>query len=138
MATALANGVNYSWANITATIAGVPVLGITKIEYKAMQEKTNNYGAGSQPISRGYGRVEYEGSIELFTDELKRIIAAAPNRDLLQVPFFDINLVLGGTGVLASTEVLRATEFLENPFTATEGDTVFKVTVPIIFAAVER
>ena len=63
MATPLINGINYSWANITVIGLGVPFIGITKIDYNAKQEKTNNYGAGSQPVSRGYGRVEYEGSL---------------------------------------------------------------------------
>ena len=63
------------------TLFGVPVVGITKIEYKRKQKKDNNYGAGYQPVSRAYGNYEYEGSIEIYTDELKRIIAAAPYRD---------------------------------------------------------
>lgn len=138
MATPLPNGINYSWQNISAIIAGVPVFGITKIEYKSMQEKTNNYGAGSKPVSRGYGRIEYEGSIEIYLDELKRIIAAAPNRDVLQIPPFDISVVFSGASVPPTTEVLRMCEFLENPMTANEGDTRLLVTIPIIIGDIER
>lgn len=138
MATPLINGINYSWANITVIGLGVPFIGITKIDYNAKQEKTNNYGAGSQPVSRGYGRVEYEGSIELYLDDWKRIIAAAPNRNPLEIPFFDISVVFSGAGVLPTTEVLRSVEFLENPMTANEGDTKLLITIPLIIGTIER
>ena len=55
MATPLINGINYSWANVKVILFGVPVVGITKIEYKTKQKKENQYGAGYEPISRGYG-----------------------------------------------------------------------------------
>src|SRR5438270_10321921 len=97
LTTPLINGRNYSWANITVVLFGVPVVGIVKIDYKRKQKKTNNYGAGSQPVSRGYGNVEYDGSIDLYLDEWKRIIASAPNRDPLQIPPFDIQVVYGGS-----------------------------------------
>lgn len=138
MATPLINGINYSWANITVIGLGVPFIGITSIDYKSMQEKANNYGAGSKPVSRGYGRVTYEGSLELYLDDWKRIIAASPNRDPLQIPAFDISVVFAGTGVLPTTEVLRSVEFLENPMTAAEGDTRLLVTIPILIGDIER
>lgn len=138
MATPLINGINHSWANITVIGLGAPFIGITSIEYKSMQEKANNYGAGSKPISRGYGRVEYEGSIELYLDDWKRIIEASPNRDPLQITPFDIVVVFAGTGILTTTETLRSVEFLENPMTAAEGDTRLLVTIPIIIGDIER
>ena len=54
--TPLINGVAYSWASINFTLFGVPVAGIVSIEYNRKQAKTNNYGAGTEPVSRGYGR----------------------------------------------------------------------------------
>ena len=62
---ALVNGVSYSWVHITFILYGVPVKGITKITWKKKSDKVNNYGAGPDPVSRGYGRNEYEASIEL-------------------------------------------------------------------------
>ena len=40
------NGKLYDWADIVVTIAGVPVTGITGIEYKDEQEMEAKYGAG--------------------------------------------------------------------------------------------
>lgn len=138
MATPLVNGINYSWNNVTVILFGVPVVGITKISYKRKQEKANNYGAGSKPVSRGYGRYEYEGSIELYTDEWKRIIAASPDRDPLSIEAFDIQVVYGGTRVTPNKDVLKMVEFLEDPLDANEGDTSLKVTIPIIIADIQR
>lgn len=135
---ALINGINYSYSNIKMILFGVQVNGITKISYKKKQTKENNYGMGSQPVSRGYGNYEYEGSIEMYLDEWKRIIAAAPNRDPLAIAPFDVSIVYGGTSVQADKDVLRSVEFLEDPLDANQGDTKLLVTIPIILAGIDR
>ena len=138
MATPLINGINYSYANIKMILFGVPVVGITKVSYKRKQTKENNYGLGSQPVSRGYGNYEYEGSIEMYVDEWKRIIAAAPLRDPMAIPPFDISIVFGGTSVAADRDTLRAVEFLEDPLDANQGDTKLMVTIPLIIGGIDR
>jgi hypothetical protein len=130
--------VNYSWGSVTLTLFGVPVIGITKISYKRTQKKENNYGWGQEPISRGYGNKEYEGSIELYTDEWKRIIAASPDRDPTLIPWFDIPVVFGGTRLLPDRDILRAVEFLEDPLEASQGDTKLLVTIPLIIGKIDR
>ena len=136
MNTVLINGISYSWTNITFAPYGVPLMGITKINYKAKQEKTNNYGAGSKPVSRGYGREEYEASIEVFTEEWKRFINAAPDKNPLKIPPTDFPVIYAGEGVPPVTDILQMAEFLEDPLEANEGDTKLLVTVPLIIAGV--
>lgn len=138
MATPLINGVNYSWANIGFILFGTPVVGILSISYNHKQKKENNYGAGSEPVSRGYGNAEYEGSIELYTDTWKAIIAASPKRNPLLIAPFDIPITFGGTGVLTTKDVLRAVEFLENPFDGKSGDTKLTVKIPLIIGGIDR
>ena len=138
MSTPLINGINYSWANISLVLFGVPVVGITKIEYKRKQKKENNYGIGSQPVSRGYGNYEYEGSIEIYLDEWKRIIASSPSADPLLIAPFDIQINYSGRGILVNKDVLRSVEFMEDNFTANQGDTKLMVTVPLIIGAIDR
>mgnify|MGYP000985215095 CR=1 FL=1 len=134
----LINGVNYSWGNLSVVLYGNVVIGITKISYKTKQEKTNNYGWGPKPVSRGYGRYEFEGSIELYTDELKKLIAAAPNGDIRQIAAADIQVVFAGSRVLPTKDVLQAVEFMEDPFSAKEGDTKLTVKIPLIIGGIER
>ena len=137
--TPLINGVNYSWGNIKLILFGTPVVGITKIDYKIKQKKENNYGMGYEPISRGYGNKEYEGSIEIYTDELKRIINAAPNRDLMAIPPFEIQVIFeNGLGVLQTIDLLKSCEFTEEGLTAAQNDSSLKVTLPLVIGQITR
>lgn len=138
MATPLINGVSYSWANVKLVLFGTPVIGVTKIEYKRKQVKENNYGMGTEPISRGYGNKEYEGTITLYKEEWNGIIANAPSRDPLEIPYFDIQVSFQGSRVPASLDVLRACEFLEDPFTVGQGDTKIMIEIPIIIGLIEH
>jgi hypothetical protein len=135
---ALINGVNYSWSSIQVVLFGVPVQGIVSIEYKKKQSKTNNYGAGKKPVSRGYGREEYDGSIEIYTDEWKKIIAASPNRNPLEIGWFDIPVLYGNSLADATSDTLLAVEFMEDPFSAKEGDTKLTVKIPLIIGDIKK
>jgi len=136
--TPLINGVSYSWSSISLVLFGVPVAGIKSIEFKRKQAKTNNYGAGQKPVSRGYGKIEFEGSIEIFLDEWKKVIAAAPNRDPLSIGWFDIPVLYGNSVADATMDTLKGVEFLEDPFNAKQGDTELTVKLPLIIADISR
>ena len=136
--TPLINGVAYSWSSISFVLFGVPVVGIVNIEYKVKQTKTNNYGSGPEPVSRGYGRKEYDGSIEIYLDEWKKIIAAAPSKDPLAIGWFDIPVIYGNSLANATKDVLKAVEFMEDPFSAKEGDTKLTVKIPLIIGGISR
>lgn len=134
----LINGVNYSWSNVSVVLFGTPVVGILSIDYSRKQKKDNNYGAGNEPVSRGYGMKEYDGSIELYTDTWKAIIASSPNRDPLLIAPFDIPVTYSGTGVQPNKDVLRAVEFLEDPLSGKSGDTKLTVKIPLIIGGIDR
>lgn len=134
----LINGVNYSWSNIKLVLFGVPVVGITKIEYSRKQKKENNYGMGTEPISRGYGNKEYEGKITLYREEWQAIIAAATGKDPLDIDFFDIQVSFSGTRVTPQLDILRACEFTEDVFTVAQGDTKIMVEIPIIIGSIDH
>lgn len=136
--TALISGVAYSGVNISVVLFGTPIIGITSIKYSKKQKKENNWGFGADPISRGYGLREYEGSIEIYMDVWKSIIDSSPNRDPLSIPPFDIQVLFGGTGVLTTKDVLKACEFTEDSFEGKSGDTKLMVTIPLIIGRIER
>lgn len=138
MANVLVNGINYDWSSVKLVLFGVPVVGITKITYKTKQKKENNYGMGTQPISRGYGNVEYEGSITLYKEEWQGIIAASVGRAPLDIPFFDIQVTFGGTRVQPTLDILRACEFLEDPLSIGQGDTKILIDIPLIIGAIDH
>lgn len=132
----LINGVNYSWANITLVLFGVPVIGITKIEYKKKQAKANNYGWGKEPISRGYANNEYEASIEVYQDEWRKIIANSPVKDPTLVSPFEIQIVFGSSRMQTQTDILQMCEFTEDAFTAGQGDSKLLTTIPLIIGGI--
>jgi hypothetical protein len=135
---ALINGISYSWQDVRLNLFGVPVRGITKIEYKAKQNKMNNYGVGIEPISRGYGNKEYEGSIELYLDEWKAIIAASPNGDPTAIDAFSVQVIYGSARTTARVDYLNMVEFLEDPLSTSQGDTSIKITIPLIIGGISH
>lgn len=136
--TPLVNGVAYSWATISVNPFGRPLVGIVSIEYNRKQNKTNNYGAGIDPVSRGYGKREYDGTLEVYLDDWKAFIAASPNRNPMDIPPFDIPVTFSGNGVLATKDLLRAVEFLEDPMSSKSGDTSIILKIPLIIGAINR
>ena len=132
----LVNGVSYSWANVKLVVAGVIVVGVTKISYKKKQKKEDNYGMGTEPVSRGYGNSEYEASITLYLEEWNKIIAAAPLKDPLQIAPFNIQVVFGGSRVAAKSDTLLGAEFMEDEMPVSQGDTKIMVTVPLRIAGI--
>lgn len=137
MATVLKNGINYAWGDVKLVLFGIPIRGITKISYKEKQLKENNYGAGTQPISRGYGNSEYEASIEIFRDEWQAIKNASPNKRPLDIAPFDVQVLYGANAASAATDILQACEFLEDPFNLEQNNTKHLITIPLLIAGIE-
>lgn len=140
MPTVLRNGINYSWGDIKVVLFGRVVTGITSVSYNRKQTKENNYGQGEEPISRGYGNVEYEASLTLYADELRALKASAiaAGTDLLGLSPFDVQVIYGASRTQTfGLDVLKSVEFLEDPLTANQNDTKFLMDVPIIIAGVE-
>jgi hypothetical protein len=138
MAAPLVKGVLWGWASINFVIFGVPMVGIRNIEYNEKQAKDNVMGAGKYPVGRGHGGITYNGSIEVLLEELKNIIAAAPNNKPLDIPMFDIQVAFGDSQTSASIDVLRAVEFLENPMSSAEGQTSTWIKLPLIIGGIDR
>ena len=134
MAVPLINGVNYSWVNLQWMWYSVPLIGVTSIEYSKEMEKVNNYGAGNDPVSRGYGNNKYSAELEIYRDEWQKIINSAPNQDPLLIPFSDFQIYFGGSRVSAQCDILQAAEVDADRFTAKQGDSKILIRVPIVFA----
>lgn len=122
----LINGKSYGWSSIKFGVGGVPFIGITKINYSEDQEITDNYGAGNKPISRGYGKIKFDGSITLYADEVERLTAQSPTGRLQDLGEFDITVsYLKGTAIVNHT--LLACAFKNNHRDTQEGDTSIPV-----------
>lgn len=90
MAVPLINGNSYSHPQIVVTILGVPLAGVSAISYQEEQEKTNNFGQGNRPVSRGAGAIDSSASITISMNDVEALRDVAPDGSLLKIPAFDI------------------------------------------------
>lgn len=118
----LINGREYGWADIVCNIGGVPVTGITAIKYGEEMEKENVYGAGRNPVSRGYGRVKSTASITLLSGTVLALKAKAPKGQLHRLAPFPITVSYQPDAGPMVTHILKNCEFKKTEFDWKEGD----------------
>ncbi len=135
--TPLINGKSYEWADIIVNILGVPVVGITSIEYAEKQNMENIYGAGSYPVSRGYGKVEPTAKITMLMEEVESLMAAAPLGRLNQIPEFDIVVMFVDTNLVTRKHVLRNVRFMNNSRTSSQGETSIPVELELVLSNID-
>lgn len=132
------NGHSYEWADIQFSIAGgIPIVGITEINYSYSRNITNIYGAGSEPISVGYGAKTYDASITLKLEEVQNLLAIAPFKDLSQIPSFSISVSWLDTENAIKTDVLKYVKFNDYNIKTKAGDTSTDISMKLTFAGLE-
>lgn len=134
MSAPLVNGTRHSWSSIELVLFGITITGITAISYKKKSNKTNEYGAGSEPVHRGKGNNEYEASITLMKYEVDRIHAALPaGSSLGDIAPFNIAVVYKPEGNdTLKTDIIQNCEFLEQGIDTKQGDTKVEVQLPLL------
>ena len=132
----LVNGKAYSYVQLVIGYLGVALNGVTSIDYEETQEKTNNYANGEYAVSRGYGKVETTGTIELSMNVIEALRDAAPDRSLLKIPSSDMVLTFGNSQKVV-THVLKNMEFTTDGGGGADGDTDLRKSLGIIFSHVQ-
>lgn len=133
----LINGVAYSWGDIVCRVAGIPVTGITAVEYDDKQEMNNHYGAGRYPVSRGKGRIECTAKLTLEMDEVLSIQNKALNGRLQDIAPFDIQVSYIPDGGRIVHDTIRDCQFKANARKWKEGDTNQPVELELIVAKID-
>lgn len=133
----LINGILYSWADIVVAIAGVPVTGITAIEYGDDQEVNNMYGAGRHPIGRAKGRITPSAKITLYQEEVEAIQRQAPQGRIQDIAPFDITVTYIPDSGIVTVDKIRNCSFKSNKRTWTEGDTGKPVELELLPSHIE-
>lgn len=133
---ALINGKAYDFTQIIVSILGVPTAGITALNYTEEQEKTNNFGAGTRPVSRGHGAIEASGSIELSMNEVEALRDAAPDGSLLKIPPFNITVTYLNLQKVV-THKLKNCEFTNDGVETSQGDTDIKRTFDLVISDIQ-
>lgn len=133
----LINGREYGWADIVVNIGGVPVTGIRAIKYSQEMEKEDIYGAGRNPVSRGYGRVKTTASITLLSGTVMALQAKAENGQLFRIAPFNIVVNYQPDAGPMVTHVLKNCEFTKCEFDFKEGDMYKEIELPLIVSHIE-
>lgn len=133
----LVNGMLYSWADVVVAISGVPVTGITSIEYGEDQEVVNKYGAGRYPIGRAKGRITPSAKITLYQEEVETIQRQAPNGRLQDIASFDIIVTYIPDSGIVTVDKIRNCQFKANSRKWKEGDTGQEVELELVPSHIE-
>ena len=134
----LINQISYAWSDVQLSIAkNLPTIGITEINYSQKRKVTSNYGAGSQPITKSFGNVEYTGSITIYKEEYEALKAIALNGDITQIPMFTINIAYMNENLPIVVEKLLNCNFTEATVKIKQNDANIMYTIPISFAGIQ-
>ena len=119
----LINGIEYAWGDIVATVGGVPVVGITAIDYADEQDVENHYGSGRLPVSRSKGRITPTAKITVSMIEVLAWQKASPTGRLQDLaPFPIVVSYLPEDGQIVTDKILNC-QFKKNTRSWKEGDT---------------
>ena len=130
----LINGVAYSWSQIKINILGRQVIGVSKISYSDKEEMQDNYGAGNLPVSRSYGKISCEASIELYMEEIEALQKATPTGRLQDIPEFDVVVSYQPQAGKITNHTLHNARFKENARDAGNEDMVIKAEIPLLIS----
>jgi hypothetical protein len=133
----LINGKAHEWADIRVGLFGRIVAGITSIKYDDNQQMENNYGAGNKPVSRGYGNIEFSGSITMLAEEVAAIESQAPNGRLQEIEEFPITVSYLPIGGQVTTHKLLFCKFMKNGRDANQGDKKIEVEIPLLIGDIK-
>jgi hypothetical protein len=135
----LINGIRHAWGSVKVNLLGRTVSGITAISYEEKQEKVNNYGAGTFPVSRGLGKYEASAKVTLHSYETDAIIKSlGTGKRLVDIAPFDIVVTFMAEGSdLLVNHVIRNCEFTSNKRDLKTGDTVIESEYDLIVSHIE-
>jgi hypothetical protein len=133
----LINGKAYEYADITCIILGVPIVGITAIEYGEEANTENIYATGRYPVSRGYGQVTPSAKVTILMNEVMNIVSAAPNGRVHDIPEFDIIVTYTDANLIPVTHKIRNCRFKNNMISSASGDTSIAIPLDLIVSHIE-
>ena len=133
----LINGMLYSWADIVFALSGVPITGITGIEYGDDQEVVNKYGAGRHPVGRAKGRITPSAKITLYQEEVEALQRQTLNGRLQDIAPFDIIVSYIPDSGIVTVDKIRNCQFKANNRKWNEGDTGKEVELELVPSHIE-
>jgi hypothetical protein len=127
----------YSWPDISVSVGGRIMEGITEVEYSVKQEKTPLMGRGNSPHKILAGNKTYEGKIVIWQSELEAMVQSAPSKDILKLEFDIIISYVPLDGGVTVVDVMSGCQFTEIKKSMKQGDKNMLIDLPIVFLSVK-
>jgi hypothetical protein len=125
------------WNNVTLTMMGRDVEGITELSYNDSEEKENAYGAGKMPIGHGSGNYAAECSITLFLEEVTALQQSlGPGQRLTDIAPFDIAVSYEYQSIIYKDRI-RNCEFTNNSREIKQNDKTVSMKFDLIVSHVD-
>lgn len=127
------NSSQYSWSDVSISLGGRIIEGITAVEYVKKQDKDVLRGRGDKGHKILRGNKSCEGKITIWQSELEALTRDAPGNDILNLTFNIICAYVPLSGGQQVIDILQEVEFLEVKKGMNQGDKNMLVELPIIF-----
>lgn len=134
------NSEEYGFVDLQVIMQGRPVIGLQGVQFEAEQQKGNIHGAGSKPIARTRGPVNYTGMVKVLMSELVALMQSqGQNQRLLKIRPFDIIVAFApAVGDVVTTFRLVYCEFTKWGIDVKNGDQQIVVELPIVIGDIEE
>ena len=138
--TPLLNGKLYEHADITMIVLGVPITGLRAIEYGDEADIQNVWASGRFPVGRTHGRVEATAKVTMLMNDVRNIVAAAPNGRIHDIPEFDIivSFTDDSTGLIPVVDTIKNCRFKNNNITSSEGPDALEIEIDLVVSNIQR
>ena len=134
----LINGKSYENADVTLTVMGTVIAGVTAISFSEMMDDMKGVtGAGRDFVSYSNGKLKKEGSITLKYEEVANIEDVAPNGKLYDIPLFPITVSFTDPTLVTRAYVITA-KFKGVKLDTKDGDGSIDVQLDLFVASIKK
>jgi hypothetical protein len=133
----LINGKSYEHADITCIILGIPIIGITAIEYAEDAGITNIWTTGRFPTSRVHGKVEPTAKVTMLMEEVMNILTVAPKGRIYNIPEFDIIVSFTDLSLIPVVHKIKNCRFKNNKIASATGDDAIPVDIDLVCSNID-
>ena len=128
----------YAWDDYSIAYGGRILEGVTGFENTSKQEKEYLYGRGNKPHQILRGDKSNEGRLKIWQSELERMIADAPDNDVLKLRFNLTEAFVPKEGGQTVINIYEDMEITEIPRAFNQGDKNMIIELPVMYLDVRR
>ena len=135
--TPIVNGKAYEHADITMIVMGIPITGLTAIDYGEEADIQNIYATGRFPNARTHGQITPEAKITVLMEDVMNIVSAAPRGRLWDIPEFDIIVSFTDTSLIPVTHKIKNCRFKNNKISSKTGSDAIAIDIDLVCSNID-